>query len=50
MLFYQIVTTVSSVIKLVDKFVQNTALEKCSDIPNKCLPNLSQFKAQKYGV
>ena len=45
MLYHQIVGTVSTVIKSIfNKNTRNTSLERCRNIPNKCLSQLDQIK------
>ena len=47
MLFNQMAGTISTVMKSVNKRNQNIALEKCGNIPNKCLSNISQIKSSE---
>ena len=45
MLYHQIVGTVSTVFKSIfNKNTRNTSLERCRNIPNKCLSQLDRIK------
>ena len=47
MLYNQVVRSVSSVMKLINKCGNNITLERCCNIPDKCLSNISQIKSSE---
>ena len=47
MLYNQIVATVTTVLKLVARRDHNIALERCRNIPNRCLSNLNKTKSSE---